>query len=92
LDEEPEEDETLDDGSDTPNDQLRDWPLKEALVTYSGLTFGQIGTENVEAQKVKFRKLADLLELRGLFVVAFFMLHSDSTDVYFREREDIEYR
>jgi hypothetical protein len=87
LGEEAEDDEMLDDGPDMPNDAPRDWPLKEALERYSGLTFG---TENVEARKVKFRKLADLLELRALFVIAFFMLHPDSTDVYSSEGEDIE--
>jgi hypothetical protein len=87
LDEEPDEDETLDDGPNMPNDQPRDWPLKEALEAHSKLTFG---TDNIDVQKAKFRKLADLLELRALFVIAFLMLHPDSTDVYSSEGEDIE--
>ena len=46
LNEESEEDETLDGGPNMPNDQPLDWPLKDALERYSGLNFG---TKNVEA-------------------------------------------
>jgi hypothetical protein len=51
LGEEAEDDEMLDDGPDMPNDAPRDWPLKEALERYSGLTFG---TENVELGRLSF--------------------------------------
>ncbi len=87
LDEGPEEGETPDDGPDMPKNEPRDWPLAGVLKAFSGLTFG---TEDVTIQEAKFQKLADLLELRALFVIAFFMLHPDSTDVYSIEGEDIE--
>ena len=68
----------------------KDWSmvLVQALKAQSGLTFG---TDVTAVQDAKFKKLADLLELRALFVIALLILHPDSTDVYSIDgAEDIE--
>jgi hypothetical protein len=56
------------------------------LREFSGLNF--LGSE--EEQTRKFQKLADLLELRVLFVIAFLILNHDTSEVYLAEGSGVE--
>lgn len=86
---------TADDNNDedidlNPKDsttETKEWQLGEALRNYSGLTFG---TDDEQIRNQKFQRLADLLELRALFMIALLVLHPDSSDTYSIEGEDIE--
>ncbi|KAI9803567.1 MAG: hypothetical protein M1825_001910 [Sarcosagium campestre] len=64
-----------------------EWDLVESLEKHSGLTFG---TNDMAKRRAKFRKLALLLELRALFMIAFLWTHPDSTDVFVLESAGIE--
>jgi hypothetical protein len=62
------------------------WDLDSSLREHSNLTFP--GAH--EQYHAKFQQLADLLELRGLFTIAFMFLCPDSSDVYGAEGSDLE--
>ena len=75
----------------TPADEKRqityaDWDLAGALEKYSGMN------ENGDSVllKKRVRRLADLLELRGLVWIFFMFCHADSSDVYLMANENIE--
>ena len=65
-------------------EMYEDWDLLGALQKNSGLP------QNTEKEKLRVRKLADLLKLRALFLVAFLMLNPDSSDVYRAENSEVE--
>jgi len=46
--------------------------------------------DSKDLRRDKSKQLADLLEIRALFCIAFLFLHPDSTDVYMSEGYDIE--
>jgi hypothetical protein len=66
--------------------QLRDWDLAGALennpYVFQGLS--------VATRKNNCQRLAELLELRAIFLIALLYMHPDSSDVYVIERQDIE--
>ncbi|KAI9773499.1 MAG: hypothetical protein M1839_002081 [Geoglossum umbratile] len=66
---------------------FHEWDLKSSLEEHSGITTEANGDKLRENY---FQVLADLLELRGLFVIAFLGIHPDSTDVYLAETENIQ--
>ncbi|KAH0556283.1 hypothetical protein GP486_005792 [Trichoglossum hirsutum] len=66
---------------------FHEWNLESSLKEHSGITTGANGEE---LRGNYFGVLADLLELRGLFVIAFLNIHPDSTDVYNAESENIQ--
>jgi len=63
-----------------------DWDLVAALKADHDLEFSD--DEKVQAAKVQ--QLMELLELRGLFVIAFLLLNPDSSDVYRAEKSEVE--
>jgi len=73
--------------------ELRDWDLGEALIAEQAIQFGDDGASKTRSNRIAMcRRLAELLELRAVFVFAFLLMHPDSSDVYDSERkeEDIE--
>lgn len=73
--------------------ELRDWDLGEALIAERAIQFGDQGAPNAPSNRNAMRRrLAELLELRAVFVFAFLLMHPDSSDIYdsARKEEDIE--
>ncbi|KAF2806257.1 uncharacterized protein BDZ99DRAFT_479526 [Mytilinidion resinicola] len=66
--------------------EYRDWDLSASLLRDSTLTFG----EGLEERPVQCRKLADLLKLRALFLLAYLMIGPDSSDVYLADGSEVE--
>ncbi|KAF2452709.1 hypothetical protein BDY21DRAFT_155318 [Lineolata rhizophorae] len=64
--------------------------LKYYLKKYSKLETRPGFGGDEEEQDKKFQQLADMLELRALFVIAYMMLGPDSSDVYLNQRSEIE--
>lgn len=62
------------------------WDLAGSLRRQKDL-FSELGEEQREA---KVQKLASLLQLRALFVIALFLLSPDSSDVYLADGERVE--
>ncbi|KAG7406357.1 hypothetical protein Forpe1208_v013582 [Fusarium oxysporum f. sp. rapae] len=87
-----------DDLGDTPDWKklgldLRDWDLGEELIKDKAIQFEDDGASRGRRNRdAMCRRLADLLELRAVFVFAFLLLHPDSSDIYdsTRKEDDIE--
>jgi hypothetical protein len=84
---EPPKDDTKPHASGTDNARLDvEWDLAGSLRKQEDL-FSDLTDEKREA---KVQKLASLLQLRSLFVIALFMLMPDSSDVYLADGERVE--
>ena len=77
---------TLQEPTVDESSKYADWDLAGALEKQPDLKF----SEDPLKRKEKIRQLADLLELRALFVLAFFLLGPDSSDVYVAQGSDVE--
>jgi hypothetical protein len=63
-----------------------DWDLAGCLAKQPDLKF----SDDADEQKRKIQQLANLLQMRSLFYIAFLMLIPDSTDVFLAEKSDVE--
>jgi hypothetical protein len=63
-----------------------EWDLVGCLEKQADLTFGG----DQEIRKKRIRQLADLLQLRAIFFLAFMLLNPDSSDVYLTELSEVE--
>jgi hypothetical protein len=73
--------------------RLRDWDLGQALQEEPTIIFGDDPAARAKINKSAMcTRLAELLELRAIFVVAYLFLHPDSSDIYesTRKEADIE--
>jgi hypothetical protein len=66
--------------------QYEDWNLAKHLEKNRDVLPGP----RDKKKRAKCQRLADLLELRAIFVLAFLFMHPDSSDVYLTEGEDVE--
>lgn len=72
---------------------VRDWDLSQALYEEPSINFGDDPASRAGLNRTDMcSRLAELLELRAIFVVAYLFLHPDSSDIYesIRKEEDIE--
>ncbi|KAF2396079.1 hypothetical protein EJ06DRAFT_242163 [Trichodelitschia bisporula] len=73
--------------------RLRDWDLAQGLIEEPNIVFGDDPASRSSVSKSDMcKRLAELLELRAIFVIAFLFLHPDSSEIYESQRkeEDIE--
>jgi hypothetical protein len=62
-----------------------DWGLADAVENHADI----IEDEDSVARKARIRRLADLLELRGLVWIFFMLCNPDSSDVYLMADENV---